>query len=476
MILDNLDDVPQLNDIIIIGAGPAGISTALQLEKRGIKSIIFEAGGLNFDGNSQLFYKGNTIGDEYPDLTTSRLRQFGGTSGHWGGNCLELDEYDFTSWPITKDDLKLYKALSYKILNIKGNFQKKKFNDNLDYFNLNWSNVRFKTKYFNKIKNSKTISLILNCPIIMMNGENGEVHDVTFFKKKLKKIKSKYFVLSTGGIENSRLLLWFRENNSNLLDNKLPIGNYWMDHPYHTVAEGILFKKEFDNFLKKKNLLNYINTNCDYSFYFSPNQNDIQNLNLLNSSVNIGIYKPKSFDEDNSKLKQIKCLAPRLIRKRLFSENKFNHYEFKINILSAQNPSFENRIELDKEKDPNGIPIPNLYWKRSEKVRSSSRIIVENFAKFLIEENLGRLAAEDFLFSSKKYLHQNGYHHMGGTRMGDDINNSVVNKNLKVHNIKNLFVSGSSVFTTAGHAYPTLTITQLSLRLGNHLTKLINQI
>ena len=178
MILDSLDDVPQLNDIIIIGAGPAGISTALQLEKKGIKSIIFEAGGLNFDGNSQLFYKGNTIGDEYPDFTTSRLRQFGGTSGHWGGNCLELDEYDFTGWPITKDDLKLYKALSYKILNIRGNFQKKKFNDNLDYFNLNWSNVRFKTKYFNKIKNSKTISLILNCPVIMMNGENGEVHNI----------------------------------------------------------------------------------------------------------------------------------------------------------------------------------------------------------------------------------------------------------------------------------------------------------
>ena len=95
-------------------------------------------------------------------------------------------------------------------------------------------------------------------------------------------------------------------------------------------------------------------------------------------------------------------------------------------------------------------------------------------SKILIDKDLGRLAAEEFLFSKEKYLHQNGYHHMGGTRMGSNVNTSVVNKNLRVHDIKNLFINGSSVFVTAGHAYPTLTITQLSLRLGDHISKLIN--
>ena len=68
---------------------------------------------------------------------------------------------------------------------------------------------------------------------------------------------------------------------------------------------------------------------------------------------------------------------------------------------------------------------------------------------------------------------ENGYHHIGGTRMGDNISNSVVDKNCKVHKIQNLFVAGSSVFPTAGHAYPTLTITQLSLRLGDYIYKLM---
>ena len=40
---------------------------------------------------------------------------------------------------------------------------------------------------------------------------------------------------------------------------------------------------------------------------------------------------------------------------------------------------------------------------------------------------------------------------MGGTRMGTNYNNSVVDKNLKVHSTKNLFITGSSVFATSGH-------------------------
>ena len=37
---------------------------------------------------------------------------------------------------------------------------------------------------------------------------------------------------------------------------------------------------------------------------------------------------------------------PQLIKNLLFSEKEFNHYDFNINILSDQKPSFKNRIEL----------------------------------------------------------------------------------------------------------------------------------
>ena len=55
--------------------------------------------------------------------------------------------------------------------------------------------------------------------------------------------------------------------------------------------------------------------------------------------------------------------------------------------------------------------------------------------------------------------------------MGNDINDSVVNRNLKVHNINNFFILGSSVFPSGGHTNPTLTIVQLSLKLSEYMSK-----
>ena len=60
---------------------------------------------------------------------------------------------------------------------------------------------------------------------------------------------------------------------------------------------------------------------------------------------------------------------------------------------------------------------------------------------------------------------------MGGTRMGNDEKDSVVDKNLKIHGSKNVYIIGSSVFPTGGHANPTFTIIQLTLRLKKYFSK-----
>jgi choline dehydrogenase-like flavoprotein len=45
----------------------------------------------------------------------------------------------------------------------------------------------------------------------------------------------------------------------------------------------------------------------------------------------------------------------------------------------------------------------------------------------------------------------------------------VVDQNLKVHGVDNLYVAGSSVFPTAGIPNPTMTIITLSIRLAEHI-------
>ena len=57
--------------------------------------------------------------------------------------------------------------------------------------------------------------------------------------------------------------------------------------------------------------------------------------------------------------------------------------------------------------------------------------------------------------------------------MGNNENDSVVNSDLKFHNLDNLFICGGSVFRSSGHANPTLTIVQLALRLSDHLKTML---
>jgi choline dehydrogenase-like flavoprotein len=64
-----------------------------------------------------------------------------------------------------------------------------------------------------------------------------------------------------------------------------------------------------------------------------------------------------------------------------------------------------------------------------------------------------------------------GYHHMGTTRMAADPRRGVVDGNCRVHGYRNLYIAGSSTFTTAGWANPTFTIVALALRLGEHLER-----
>ena len=86
---------------------------------------------------------------------------------------------------------------------------------------------------------------------------------------------------------------------------------------------------------------------------------------------------------------------------------------------------------------------------------------------------MGRLALNSYIYeNNQEYDFTAGNHQLGGTRMGNNEDDSVVDKNLKVHGIQNLFICGSSVFKTAGHCHPTYTIVKLSLRLANHIYNL----
>ena len=134
MIVSNEKILEVSYDVIICGSGPAGISLAIDLEKKGIKSLILEAGDEFYSEDSQKRYEGIVEGNFPKDLSLLRLSQFGGTSGHWGGTCRPLDSYDFSNWPFKKETLNEFVAPTSEFLNIKKKFLVIFRGINVDYF------------------------------------------------------------------------------------------------------------------------------------------------------------------------------------------------------------------------------------------------------------------------------------------------------------------------------------------------------
>ena len=168
------------------------------------------------------------------------------------------------------------------------------------------------------------------------------------------------------------------------------------------------------------------------------------------------------------------CIAPNLGKKIVESIFKYRafHCFYIVEFIGEQKPTFNNKIILSDKTDIYGMPKVKLYWNIQSDVFRTLRIVLENIGEQLIKKKYGRIGIDRYVFDesfkfSKDIFAAN--HHIGGTIMGDNQSNSVVDKNLKVHNTENLYILGSSTFTTGGHSNPTFSIVQFSLRLADHL-------
>jgi choline dehydrogenase-like flavoprotein len=134
-----------------------------------------------------------------------------------------------------------------------------------------------------------------------------------------------------------------------------------------------------------------------------------------------------------------------------------------------QAPDPNNRVTLGEQRDELGMPLARVSSQWSEVDLNSLRRNRRLLAEQLERAGIGRVI--DPTADGPPSLHQLGgmHHHMGTTRMHVDPARGVVDSNLRVHGVDNLFVAGSSVFPTAGYANPTLTLLALSIRLADHL-------
>jgi choline dehydrogenase-like flavoprotein len=470
----SVNTLPKVADFCVVGSGPAGMTLALALGDHGRSVILLEAGGFHQTDQSQDIYKGDVIGDPYFELDSARLRYLGGTSGHWGGQCLPLGEIDFQKkegfenahWPIEKKDLDPYLAKALSILDIP------KLPDEviLDHefgikqLSVSYSKVAFGEKYRERLNSSKTITCVTNANLtgLKTDGQRVVSANVTNFSGQSASVMAKYFVLAMGGIENSRMLLWCNHQAAGkIVDPRAPLGRYWMEHPSFKVGYALIDLRAPKSVQRETRLVGLTDAVK-------------RKLSTLNCQI---FARELPREATQALLRDLLCVAPKagawaasLIGKKLVCGVQFA-------AECEQEPIRNNHVKLSETKrDRFGIPLTELHWKKTDRDLATLQKSLTQFNDYVMARNLGRIKFNNWVFGNDGFPDFRvtgddgaGYHHMGGTRMADSVNDGVVDSTCRVYGQNNLYIVGSSVFPACGSSNPTLTIVQLSLRLAEHL-------
>jgi len=523
------------SDICIIGSGMCGqiIANELSNEKKK-KIIIIESGKFTFDKEIQNLNNFTTSGlsltnDSDVNYKNRIVRQFGGSANHWGNQIMFLKKNDLKerpwisndlTWGITYDELKRYYQKVLDIVyknNLSSNidfedgindkyssffdkeFLKENIFDLTDCYHPNKiEKFNYKSKFSKNLINANNIKIFTESTATKFNffeSKNLLKSIEINSNQKTFKVESKIFILCAGAIQNARILLNNSKNNLHL-KNEL-IGKYFMEHPKNNIGYLTLNKKiplsnllgirgkkynlrkaiRFsENFQKEKQILNsHLNTipifRDDDILFFNTILLQIKNLIKLEKFPDIHI---KNF----SLIKLIEQIyfAPHritnsylnnLIRKYFeIKKHAFSFERINIDYHGEQAPNINSKIYLNDTKDIYNQNNVNIHWALND---------LDHLTKNHFTNYFQGTSSKIFTFTKNKnntYLNQK--HRMGTTRMGRNKRDGVVDKNCKVFDINNLYVSGGSVFRTSGSSNPGITEMAISLRLAEYINKLSN--
>jgi choline dehydrogenase-like flavoprotein len=512
------EDEEILTDVCIVGAGPAGITIASELDNRGVRVCLLEAGGQDFEQRFQRQSRGESDGYPIHRLHESRARAFGGTlshphfrdAPHWAAR--PLDPIDFAAregrpefgWPFDRKHLDPYYGRAVSLCGIRP----------FDVASTVWSEqvptdgrliasspdleptiFQYPRPAFHEawhdLSASSDVRLLLETraveirvdvtgrrveSIVAVRGSRGRVV-----------IRPRLVVFAAGGIENARLLLTANAGRGLGNEHDL-VGRYFAErlwlHAGHVVLSDKTSMDQLGCFhgpegadigggLRVAEKVQHERQLLNVAFFLVPRpaavtSNAVRSLSTLRKAVDRRPLIDHIGWHTRNVLLGARDLAD-LAMSRVVSRPRV----LALRAQGEQAPHRESRVTLGSRTDDLGIRVARVTWRMTVDDLRSIEASAGVVDAVLRSRGLGHVEWTARLDSTT--LIEGLYHHLGATRMHADPRHGVVDPDCRVHSVDNLFVAGSSVFPTYGASNPTLTIVALALRLADKLREVLNQ-
>lgn len=507
-------------DICIVGSGAASLSMAREFLGTSLQVLVLESGGLSAEAEIQRLNQVETVGLQFPSGMTGRAREFGGTTTLWGGGLMPLEVSDFevqdwiphSGWPLSRTDLEPYYQRANGVVNLPaewksehmGMFAPAGFDSSLLDWNYTFARSssslsasqphNLKTGYIKRLRDAPNIHVLLHANATdAVLSDRARVDGINFRDLSGRKgyVRARSVVLAMGGIEIPRFLLLTGETNGcrhTLFKN---VGRFFQARPKFDA--GIVTEKNPEiNFrdmfgrrrsgnysfrtkltlsekIRKVEKLPKCDAGLDFEFLASSGIKAAKEL--LERPKSIGAFTSSMMRATKGMGEVLQYGVPKLI---------FGRYPtgfpsiIRVECRPEQLPDPDSRILLSGELDELGLPKAEIHWQIRELERRAVCRTIELVDSEFRRLKWGRVTRSEWLDDENSDWRDQvteGNHHCGTTRMSEDPQYGVVDKNCQVHGIENLYISSSSVFPTSGTATPTYTIMALSIRLADHLKK-----
>lgn len=512
-------------DVCIVGAGAAGITLARALSGGSLDIVLLESGGAEMVAATQALAEGDLADgrfvngfahDQVIGLDAVRLRLLGGTTNHWAGYCRPLRPVDYerrphlavSGWPFGPDELDPWYAQAQEVVRLgpyeydwrwwrdNRGFPEPVLDDGVVEAAMYQSKYPFSfgEQYRSELEAAVDVRLVLwanavDLPLVAGGRAVDRVEAAVLDGPRFS-VRARVVVLAMGGIENPRLLLSSVADRPAGLgnDNDL-VGRHFADHLLVPVGFGVLARPLAD--FAGYGGIRYprpgeVEEHGVRSILLLADQvlrdRSLQGIELQLMAGAFADGLPRQ--DEGAGVTEAAALVQRV------EQGPQSLVYFQAEIEPVLDP--ENRVVLGSATDPLGLRRAEVRWRPRPADIESLEVGLALIAQQIGASGLGRLQltpggiqydpdATGATAADRYQVHLDrdarslvpdsavGFHHMGATRMATSPREGVVDADLRVHSVENLFVAGSSSFASPGANTPTLTIVALALRLAAHL-------